>query len=77
MSWNEFIHQMLAKGEVSKIIVRPELEIVTIVLHDGAIIKGKRSLFKTYHMLLPDSKNLEEKIRTAEKNLGIKPGRHF
>lgn len=33
---------MLAKGEVEEIIVRPDIEIVTIILCDGAIIKGKR-----------------------------------
>jgi spastic paraplegia 7 len=33
---------MLAKGEVEEIIVRPDLDIVTIILHDGAIIKGRR-----------------------------------
>lgn len=33
---------MLAKGEVEEIIVRPDIEIVTIVLYDGAVIKGKR-----------------------------------
>lgn len=33
---------MLAKGEVEEIIVRPDVEIVTIILHDGAIVKGKK-----------------------------------
>jgi spastic paraplegia protein 7 len=33
---------MLAKGEVEEVIVRPDVDIVTIILHDGAIIKGKR-----------------------------------
>lgn len=42
MSWNEFVHHMLAKGEVEEVIVRPDVDIVTIILHDGAVIKGKR-----------------------------------
>lgn len=42
VSWNEFVHQMLVKGEVEEIIVRPDVEIVTIILHEGAVIKGKR-----------------------------------
>lgn len=42
MSWNEFLYQMLAKGEVEEIVVRPDMDIVTIILHDGAVIKGKR-----------------------------------
>lgn len=42
VSWNEFVYSMLSKGEVEEIIVRPDLEIVTIILYEGAIIKGKR-----------------------------------
>lgn len=42
VSWNEFIHHMMAKGEVRELIVRPDMEMVTIILHDGAIIKGRR-----------------------------------
>jgi spastic paraplegia protein 7 len=38
---------MLAKGEVEEVIVRPDVDIVTIILHDGAIIKGKRVRSKT------------------------------
>lgn len=33
---------MLAKGEVEEIIVRPDIEIVTIILYDGAVVKGKK-----------------------------------
>lgn len=46
VSWNEFIHHMVAKGEVRELIVRPDMEMVTIILHDGAIIKGRRVSFK-------------------------------
>ena len=42
VSWNEFVYSMLSKGEVEELIVRPDLEVVTIILHEGAIIKGKR-----------------------------------
>lgn len=42
ISWNEFVHLMLAKGEVEEIIARPDLDIVTIRLYEGAIIKGKK-----------------------------------
>ena len=65
---------MLAKGEVKQLIVRPEFEMVTIILHEGAIVKGKRSTFRTYHMLMPNAAKLEEKIRETEKSLGISPG---
>lgn len=42
VSWNEFLYHMLAKGEVEEIIVRPDIELVTIILYDGAVIKGKK-----------------------------------
>lgn len=51
VSWNEFIHHMMAKGEVRELIVRPDMEMVTIILHDGAIIKGRRVYFKNKNCL--------------------------
>lgn len=42
VSWNEFVHLMLANGEVEEIIARPDLDIVTIRLYEGAIIKGRK-----------------------------------
>lgn len=53
MSWNEFLYHMLAKGEVEEIIIRPDLDIVTIILHDGAIIKGKQAsnLFNCFNRI--------------------------
>ncbi|XP_024892769.1 paraplegin [Temnothorax curvispinosus] len=74
ISWNEFVYDMLSKGEVEAIIVNPTIERVIIVVHDGAIIKGKRSPYKRYHMAVPSIENFEEKLRKVEKNLGIKPG---
>ncbi|KAG5307678.1 SPG7 protein, partial [Acromyrmex insinuator] len=65
---------MLNKGEVEAIIVNPTIDHVIIVVHDGAIIKGKRSLYKRYHMAVPSIDNFEEKLRKVEKNLGIKAG---
>ena len=50
VSWNEFVHQMLAHGEVEELIVRPDLDIVTIILHEGAVIKGKKVILK--HILI-------------------------
>ncbi|XP_012279445.1 paraplegin [Orussus abietinus] len=73
VSWHEFVHEMLAKGEVQELVVRPELEAVFIYLYPGAIIKGRRALFPVYHMSLADISKLEEKIREAEHTLGIKP----
>lgn len=69
------MYHMLSKGEVEAIIVNPNIDHVIIVVHDGAIIKGRRSLYKRYHMAVPSIENFEEKLRKVEKNLGIKAGK--
>ncbi|CAH1983503.1 unnamed protein product [Acanthoscelides obtectus] len=74
VSWNEFLYQMLAKGEVEQIIVRPDIEIVTIILHEGAVIKGKKVETRTYHMNVVDMNKFEDKLREAERRLGIRDG---
>lgn len=72
VSWNEFLYQMLAKGEVEQLVVRPELDLVTIYLYDGAVIKGKRAEHKTYHMNIVNVSSFERRLREAERWLGIK-----
>ncbi|XP_055682914.1 paraplegin [Lutzomyia longipalpis] len=74
VSWNEFVHHMVASGEVKELIVRPDLEMVTIILHDGAIVKGRRVLSNVFHMAIADAAKFEEKLRDVEKRLGIKEG---
>ncbi|CAG2120520.1 unnamed protein product, partial [Medioppia subpectinata] len=73
VSWNEFLHQMLAKGEVEQLVVKPELDLVTIYLHEGAVIKGKRSDHRTYHMNIVDVPSFERRLRDAERQLAVKP----
>lgn len=75
VSWNEFLHHMLAKGEVEEIIIRPDMETVTIILYDGAVIKGKKADHNTYHMNIVDINKFESKLREAEASFGIPPGR--
>lgn len=41
ISWNDFVNEMLAKGEVSRVLVVPESDIVEIYLHPGAVIFGR------------------------------------
>lgn len=74
VSWNEFVHNMLATGEVRELMVRPGMEMVTIILHDGAVIRGKRSLSNVYHMAISDSERFESKLRDVEKRLGVRDG---
>lgn len=66
---------MLAKGEVAEVIVRPDIDIVTIVLHEGAVIKGRRMTHRTFHMNIVDTNKFEEKLRAAEQRLGIPLGK--
>lgn len=74
VSWNEFVHHMLATGEVKELIIRPDMEMVTIILHDGAIIKGKKVTSTIFHMAIADASKFEEKLREIESRLGITEG---
>lgn len=40
ISWNDFVNELLAKGEVQSVQVVPESEIVEIYLHPGAVVFG-------------------------------------
>lgn len=71
VSWNEFVHHMLAAGEVKELVVHPDLEMVTIILHEGAIVKGRRLPSSFYHMAI-DTSRFEEKLRDVEKRLGVR-----
>ncbi|CAH1780186.1 unnamed protein product [Owenia fusiformis] len=72
VSWTEFVHDMLAKGEVEEIIIGPEMEMAVIKLYPGAVIKGRRLDNTIFHMKIVDSDRFEEKLRQAEEGLGIR-----
>ncbi|VVC86282.1 paraplegin [Leptidea sinapis] len=74
VSWNEFVYTMLSKGEVEELIVRPDIEVVTIILHEGAVLKGKRATNRVFHMNVGDIHRFEEKLRDTEKSLGVTEG---
>lgn len=71
VSWNEFVHHMLAAGEVREIIVHPNLEMVTIILYDGAVVKNRRMSSNVFHMAI-DTTRFEDKLRDVEKRLGVR-----
>ena len=71
VSWNEFVHHMLAAGEVREIIVHPDLEMVTIILYDQAVVKGRRLSTNVFHMAI-DTTRFEDKLRDVEKRLGVR-----
>lgn len=74
LNWNQFCYQMLAKGEVERIIIDPNTNAVRVVLHDGAIINGIRPLLKSYILQVPNIDSFEYKLREFEKSIGIGPG---
>ncbi|XP_067638387.1 mitochondrial inner membrane m-AAA protease component paraplegin isoform X2 [Eurosta solidaginis] len=74
VSWNEFVHHMLASGEVKELIIHPDMDMVTIILHEGAIIKGKRVSSTIFHMAIADATKFEEKLREIEIKLGVTEG---
>lgn len=74
VSWHEFVHHMLAVGEVRELIIRPDMEMVTILLYDGAVVKGKQYHSTVFHMAVADTAKFETKLRDIEKRLGIRDG---
>lgn len=72
VSWHEFVHHMLAKGEVREIIIRPDMDLVTVVLHDGAVIKGRQYQSNVFHMAVADAAKFEQKLRDVEARLGVR-----
>uniref|UniRef100_A0A8D3C3N0 Mitochondrial inner membrane m-AAA protease component paraplegin n=1 Tax=Scophthalmus maximus TaxID=52904 RepID=A0A8D3C3N0_SCOMX len=71
ISWNDFVNEMLAKGEVSRVQVVPESDIVEIYLHPGAVIFGRPRLALTYRMQVANIDKFEEKLRAAQEELNI------
>ncbi|XP_041123710.1 paraplegin-like [Polyodon spathula] len=71
ISWNDFVNEMLAKGEVSRVQVVPESDIVEIYLHPGAVIFGRPRLALMYRMQVANIDKFEEKLRAAEDELNV------
>uniref|UniRef100_A0ACB8EAQ9 Uncharacterized protein n=1 Tax=Sphaerodactylus townsendi TaxID=933632 RepID=A0ACB8EAQ9_9SAUR len=71
ISWNDFVNEMLAKGEVQRIQVVPESDIVEIYLHPGAVVFGRPRLALMYRMQVANIDKFEEKLRAAEEELNI------
>uniref|UniRef100_A0A5F7Z916 SPG7 matrix AAA peptidase subunit, paraplegin n=1 Tax=Macaca mulatta TaxID=9544 RepID=A0A5F7Z916_MACMU len=62
ISWNDFVHEMLAKGEVQRVQVVPESDMVEVYLHPGAVVFGRP---------VANIDKFEEKLRAAEDELNI------
>uniref|UniRef100_A0A663MUJ0 SPG7 matrix AAA peptidase subunit, paraplegin n=1 Tax=Athene cunicularia TaxID=194338 RepID=A0A663MUJ0_ATHCN len=71
ISWNYFLNEMLAKGEVQRIEVVPESDIVEIYLHPGGTPHGQVNVTLVYTMRVANIDKFEEKLRAAEDELNI------
>ncbi|OCT57374.1 paraplegin [Xenopus laevis] len=71
ISWNDFVNEMLAKGEVMRVQVVPESDIVEIYLYPGAVVLGRPRLALMYRMQVANIDKFEEKLRAAEEELKI------
>lgn len=74
VSWKEFVQHMLAAGEVKEIVIRPQYDYVRVVLHEGAIIKGRHPRFIAYMLNVPSTERFEQRLREVEKSMGIVEG---
>ncbi|XP_075045156.1 mitochondrial inner membrane m-AAA protease component paraplegin [Mixophyes fleayi] len=71
VSWNDFVNEMLAKGEVKRVEVVPEGDYVLIQLHERAVVMGRPSTTPFYKMKVANIDKFEEKLRAAEDALNI------
>lgn len=71
MHWNEFINEMLLKGQVQEIIIYPDF--IQGIVKKGATYKGRYIFYRRLQFHdVPDLKNVEEKIRALERRIGIR-----
>ncbi|XP_036606092.1 paraplegin isoform X1 [Trichosurus vulpecula] len=71
ISWSDFVNEMLAKGEVQRVQVVPESDVVEIYLHPGAVVFGRPRFTLMYRMQVANIDKFEEKLRAAEDELNI------
>lgn len=71
VSWNEFVNEMLAKGEVKRVEVVPESDYVQIFLHEEAVVLGRPARTLFYRMKVANIDKFEERLRAAEEALNI------
>ncbi|XP_077307145.1 mitochondrial inner membrane m-AAA protease component paraplegin isoform X1 [Lithobates pipiens] len=71
ISWNDFVNEMLAKGEVSRVEVDPERDCVYVHLFTDAVLVGQVVRSQVYVMKVANIDKFEEKLRAAEDALNI------
>uniref|UniRef100_A0A0B7A7D2 AAA+ ATPase domain-containing protein n=1 Tax=Arion vulgaris TaxID=1028688 RepID=A0A0B7A7D2_9EUPU len=76
ISWSEFYHNILLKGEVKSIhlhfsSVKGGEDLAVIDIFDGAVVKGQIAPQTQYMIKIPKGFNFEEKVRQVEDELNI------
>jgi len=74
ISWSDFYHNLLLKGEVKNIYLYFQSdgeELAVIEVHEGAIVKGKTSPRNMYVIKIPKGFDFEERVREVEDELGM------
>nr|DBA16920.1 TPA: hypothetical protein GDO54_002447 [Pyxicephalus adspersus] len=71
VSWNDFVNEMLAKGEVARVEVDPETDCVYVYLYNDAVLLGQRVRPSSYRLKVANIDKFEEKLRAAEDALNI------
>lgn len=72
MEWNDFVNELLLKGQVKEIKIYPGE--VKATLRRGATYKGMYVLGDITIGRMSNIKNVEESVRTIEKHIGIRLG---
>ena len=62
----------MLKGEVEEIIVHSGVNRATASLHPGAVYQGRVLSAAQVRISMPNIDNLEERVREAERTMGIK-----
>ncbi|KAG8437577.1 hypothetical protein GDO86_008330 [Hymenochirus boettgeri] len=71
ISWNDFVNEMLAKGEVMRVQVVPESDIVEIYLYPGAVVFGRPRLALMYRMQVANIDKFEREAAGGGERLKI------
>ncbi|XP_036201506.1 paraplegin isoform X5 [Myotis myotis] len=56
ISWNDFVNEMLAKGEVQRVQVVPESDVVEVYLHPGAVVFGRPNQLRMARFTIVDGR---------------------
>ncbi|XP_033340162.2 SPG7 matrix AAA peptidase subunit, paraplegin [Megalopta genalis] len=68
--WNDFVNEMLLKGEVKEIQIAGS--VIIVFFHPGAVYKGHRVINGVFTVVDSNyAKIIEDKIREVEKRMGI------